>query len=335
MSQNPRGIVPLNWRALVDEALRRRKAEGLTQREHAALASVSIPTIGAFERGERTLTLAKAFDILRVVGLIEEEEGDGAQEAFVRDAFVRWRQLTSKLPANSPGRFPHGWYRIDYALEGELRNLELPELLKAIENAEIRHTGWPMFVTMTRPELVPQEVDGLIECWIKPEDTRVKRGLADPAHCDFWRAAPSGRLFLLRGYQEDAQETVAPGTIFDTTLPIWRLGEGLLHAACLAKVLRHEDESKVTVRFRARYSGLSGRVLRSLSPSAVGLILEAQAAKSDEAIVETTVPAQQIEGDLAAAVYPLVSSLYERFGVTQLSRDFVAGEIQRFRQGRF
>ena len=56
----------MDWRALVDEAIRRRKAEKLTQREHAALASVSIPTIVSFDRGEESLTLTKAFAILRV-----------------------------------------------------------------------------------------------------------------------------------------------------------------------------------------------------------------------------------------------------------------------------
>jgi hypothetical protein len=115
---------------------------------------------------------------------------------------------------------------------------------------------------------------------------------------------------------------VPPGTIFVTTLPIWPRGEGLLHAARAAKALRHDDESKITIRFRSRYSGLSGRILPSLSATAVGLILEAQAAKGDEAIVETTLPAHEIEGDLTSAVYPLVSYLFERFGVSQRSRDF-------------
>ncbi len=105
MLENPGRIGPLDWQGTVDEALRRRKAEKLTQREHAALASVSIPTIAAFDRGERTLSLAKAFDILRVVGLIEEGPGAGAQEIFVRDAFARWRSLTAKLPVDSPGAF--------------------------------------------------------------------------------------------------------------------------------------------------------------------------------------------------------------------------------------
>ena len=106
MPQNPRGIAPLNWRALVEEALRRRKMERLTQRQHAALASVSIPTIVAFDRGERSLSLGKAFDILRVVGLIEEPTEDGAQQAFVQEAFARWRELTARLPENFSGAFP-------------------------------------------------------------------------------------------------------------------------------------------------------------------------------------------------------------------------------------
>ena len=101
-------MTALNWAALVAETLRRRKAERMTQKEHAALADVSIPTIVAFDRGERTLSLAKAFDILRVVGLIEEPVVEGARDAFVREAFKRWQQLIAALPENSPGRFPHG-----------------------------------------------------------------------------------------------------------------------------------------------------------------------------------------------------------------------------------
>ena len=336
MPENFGRISPLDWRALVEEALRRRKAEKLTQREHAALASVSIPTIAAFDRGERTLTLAKTFDILRVVGLLEEQTGDGAQEAFVRDAFARWRELTSKLPADSPARFPHGWYRFDYALEGELKKtVELPELEKALEKAEIHRTGWPMFVSLTRPELAPYEEDGVIECWVKPEEAGIERLLSsDPAHCDFWRVAPAGRAFLIRGYQEDSQESVPPGTIFDTTLPIWRIGEALLHAEHLASALGADDAGEINVKFRALYRGLAGRVLRSLRASPID-VLDAQPAKSDEAVIEVTLPVGEIKADLAGAVYPLVASLYERFGVGRLSHDFVRAEIERFRKDHF
>jgi transcriptional regulator with XRE-family HTH domain len=334
MPANSRGITPLNWRSLVAEALRRRKAEKLTQRQHAALASVSIPTIVAFDRGERTLSLAKAFDILRVVGLVDEPAEDGAQELFVQESFARWRQLTEKLPPDSPGRFPNGWYRIDYALEGDLKDIELHRFEDLLGKAVTRHTGWPMFWIPTRKELAPREVDGVVECWLAPADTGIDRQSGDAAHCDFWRAAPMGRMFLIRGYQEDAQETFAPGSLFDTGLPIWRLGEALLHAASLAKLMKRDDNSEITVKFRVLYTGLTGRVLKAWANPLTDLLVEGTAARSDEALLETTVPAADIEKNLAIYVFPLVASLYERFGVTGLSINRVRAEVERLQKSR-
>lgn len=334
MSQNSRGITPLNWRALVAEALRRRKAEKLTQRQHAALASVSIPTIVAFDRGERTLSLAKAFDILRVVGLIEEPAEDGAQEAFVQEAFARWRALTEKLPQDSPAGFPHGWYRFDYALEGDLKDIELHRFEGILTKAVTHHTGWPVFWVPTRADIAPKEIDGVIECWLAPADGKTERALSDAAHCDFWRAAPTGRMFLMRGYQEDGQETFAPGKIFDTGLPIWRMGETLLHAARLASLLKRDETSEITVKFRAFYTGLSGRVLKAWANPLADLLVEGSAARSDEAMLEAIIPVADIADNLATHIYPLVASLYERFGVTGLSLNRVQAEVERLLKSR-
>jgi transcriptional regulator with XRE-family HTH domain len=334
MPQNPRGIAPLNWTALVAEAIRRRKAEKLTQREHAALASVSIPTIVAFDRGERTLTLAKAFDILRVVGLVDEPAEEGAQEIFVQEAFERWRQLTAKLPPDSPGLFPNGWYRFDYALEGDLREIELHRFSALLRQAVVPHTGWPLFLFPGRADLDPKEVDGVIECWLKPAEAGVNRPLGDPAHCDFWRAAPNGRLFLIRGYQEDSQDTFAPRTIFDTTLPTWRLGECVLHAQRLAAKIAAKP-AKTQVRLRAFYTGLSGRVLRAWGNPLSDLVFEGGVARSDEAMLETVIPVDKIETELAEHLQPMVASLFERFGVTGLSVDRVAVELDRMKKSYF
>ena len=54
------------------------------QREHASLAGVSIPTIVAFDRGEEHLTLTKAFDILRVVGLVVQRDANNVQARSYR-----------------------------------------------------------------------------------------------------------------------------------------------------------------------------------------------------------------------------------------------------------
>src|ERR1700722_3877215 len=79
----------------------------------------------SYPGSKRGVRVAKAIDILRVVGLVDEVSDEGAQEIFVRDAFARWRDLTAALPKNSPGRFSHGWYRTDYALEGDIRDIAI------------------------------------------------------------------------------------------------------------------------------------------------------------------------------------------------------------------
>ena len=332
MSQNSGGIGPFDWRALVGEALRRRKAERMTQREHAALASVSIPTIAAFDRGETTLTLAKAFDILRVVGLIDEPTEEGAQDAFLREAVARWRTLTETLPPDSPGRFPNGYYRFDYWLEGELKAFSVTEFEEVLRQAVIRYSNFPAFWVPKRATIAPREIDGVLECWLSPElDGRF---ITDPEHCDFWRATPTGRLFLMRGYREDGQETFAPGTIFDATLPVRHMGETLVHAGRLAALMRATPAAEITVHFRALYSGLSGRVLRSWSNPMSDLLVEGHAARGDEAMSEAVLPAAAIDDHLAEYLFPLVASLYERFGVTGLAASRVKAEIDRFLQSR-
>lgn len=335
MRANSRGLALLNWQSLVDEALRRRKVEKLTQKEHAALARVSIPTIVAFDRGEETLTLAKALAILRVVGLVEQHSSGGAQDAFVQEAMERWRELVEKLPPDSPGRFPDGWYRVDYSLEGHLNDVKLHQFRTILEKAVVHHTGWPMFLFLTRHELQPYEAEGVIECWLKPEDAGANRPLGDAAHCDFWRAAPTGRAFILRGYQEDGQDTFASRTIFDVTLPIWRMGEAFLHAASLAKLMSKEPDD-VKVRLRAYYTGLSGRVLRNWAdPSTSLFFLEGGAARSDEALLETTVSVAEISQKLPEILTPLVASLLERFGVTGLTIEGVASVVKKMMANQF
>lgn len=330
MFENTGSIAPLSWQRIVEEALRRRKAEGLTQKDHSAIAGVSYPTMAAFERGDTTLTLAKALDILRVVGLVDEPAEGDAQSRFVRQAYERWRQLTAPLPTDSPARFPNGFYRIDYWLEGDLKVPDLGAFERILEKAVVRKTGWPPFFLPTREELGAREIDGVIECWLAPQSNDLERGFSDPAHCDFWRAAPTGNMFLIRGYQEDSNETFPAGSILDTTLPLWRMGEVLLHAERLASLLKRELDSVVTIHFRAMYTGLTGRVLRSWANPLSEMLIEGHAARSDEAVLETSLSSDHVEGRLAEILLPLLASLFDRFGIAGLSHGRVDSEVQRF-----
>jgi transcriptional regulator with XRE-family HTH domain len=59
----------LNWQEIVEEAVKRRKEQRMTQEYLALLARVSKPTLNAFEQGKDTLTLKSVFKILKALGM--------------------------------------------------------------------------------------------------------------------------------------------------------------------------------------------------------------------------------------------------------------------------
>ncbi|HOO82865.1 MAG TPA: helix-turn-helix transcriptional regulator [Alphaproteobacteria bacterium] len=61
--------VRLNWQGFVEEAVRRRKEQKLTQEQLSVLAGVSKPTLNSFEQGKTTIKLDSALKILKVLGL--------------------------------------------------------------------------------------------------------------------------------------------------------------------------------------------------------------------------------------------------------------------------
>lgn len=61
--------IRLNWQGLIEEAIKRRKQQRLTQKQLAVLAGVSGPTVNSFEQGKTSITLASALKILTCLGL--------------------------------------------------------------------------------------------------------------------------------------------------------------------------------------------------------------------------------------------------------------------------
>ena len=69
MEQNIR----LNWPELVNEAVKRRKQQNLTQKQLAVLIGISGPTVNSFEQGKISLTLGSCLKILKFLGLLVEK----------------------------------------------------------------------------------------------------------------------------------------------------------------------------------------------------------------------------------------------------------------------
>lgn len=80
----------IDWPSIVNETINRRKKEGINQKTHAALANVSVPTMAAFENADTSLSLSKAFDIMRIVDMIEDVKPATKHDLFCEKNFKDW-----------------------------------------------------------------------------------------------------------------------------------------------------------------------------------------------------------------------------------------------------
>lgn len=217
-----------------------------------------------------------------------------------------------------------GRWAVGYLVSGPFNRPDLKELKELLERVKGHETGWPPWWVPTREEIAPFPIDGLIECWLKDSHFR------GPAHSDFWRASPSGMLFLSRGYHEDGNEgeyvQLGPKQGFDLTLPIWRIGECLLHASRFSQALVGNEAE---VFFQARWDGLAGRKLYRRD---YGLLeLSHQPARQHAIASMVKAKGGQIEEFLEELVDQLTKPLYELFDFYKVPRTVISAELKKMR----
>lgn len=273
--------------------------------------------------------LIDRFRILMAGGAVAEAKPE-KEEARVQDwldaSKSRWKQLVERLPANHGGRLTHGHFAIAYQLFSEQFEPRTGgELLEAMRQGVIRMTGWPPFWVPTRAGIAPYSYEGNIECWIGGDgDAR------DPGDADFWRASPQGQFFLIRGYQEDGAKELGRqfGTSFDLTIPTWRMGEVLLHAASMARQFGVPDAQVVLV---AEWTGLENRELVAWA-NRNRMLWDGHRSRQDDYRTSLAVKANSIEDALPEIVDRIVRPLYELFDFFELPRDLVTQELAQMRR---
>ena len=249
-------------------------------------------------------------------------------EAFCDGARERWRALTAAEPAQSPSRFPHGFYELGFKLVGAEPAPSMVELRnRMVQAGRVQHTGWTPFLQMNTPEWAPYIHEDFLEAWVG-RPAREDWLSRDPSLCDFWRASPAGDLYTIRGYAEDGRGGATPGSAIDVTLPVWRVGEGLLFAARLAETFN--EVSAVAVR--CTFTGLEGRALVSLTGRRA--LFGDRVSQTASIALTTQAAPQQVRDNLAEVVSSLIAPLYERFDFFQLPAALVGEEIARMRENR-
>ncbi|MFG1283173.1 AlbA family DNA-binding domain-containing protein [Xanthobacter autotrophicus] len=254
--------------------------------------------------------------------------GPARFDQWTEQCLARWEALIADLPPEAPERCPHGYYFVAYELIGDLRTIPPGQLPELLQRSVVRHTGWPPFWFPTRRGIEPYPIDGVVECWLGREADAGAFGQHDAAHSDFWRISPDGLAFLLRGYQEDGLENRPPHTLFDVTLPIWRIGEALLHAERLAGNL---VDGPATVTFAVHYRGLAGRSLNGVNGRR--LMFEGHVARQDAITERTTIEAASIGPNLPEIIHPLLAPLYALFEFFDLPMALVTEELAQMRRG--
>ena len=243
------------------------------------------------------------------------------------DSVARWTHLINALPADSHARMPHGHYRVAAIIED--LNLGLAELREAMGRAQQHLTGWPPWWWPTREGITPYIHENSIECHLTDQ-----AAFADSAHSDFWRVSATGELFLIRGYDEDSLEQrarpLAPGTVLDLTLPIWRIGECLLFIQRLAT---EADAANSTVSVYCEWTGLQGRTLTMLQPRRH--MYRRHTSHSDSYTASITLPAERISAALPEIVRELVNPLYALFDFFQPPATIYAEELGRMQRREF
>ena len=232
------------------------------------------------------------------------------------------------LPADAPARMPLGRYEIGFAFDGAAPAPSLAELRSRIEGAHrVKLTGWPAFLAMTRPEFTPYPSGGSIEAWLgRPVEERY---LEDAAHADFWRIAPEGLLYMASGYDEDsAPDRAEPGTAFDLTLPVWRVGEAVLFARRLAAAFDGVER----IAAQVRWSGLEGRALRTITGTRAPMSYD-RVSRTDEVTSQIVTTPEQIDDVLPEVLRSLLAPAYELFEFYDLPVRTVEEELAKLRRG--
>ena len=254
---------------------------------------------------------------------IIDDSVDAALDEWISESLDRFTELINeKLHDEIPSRYSYGTWFVSYMINGEFVVPDLPSFREIIRSIEGNETGWPAWINdISHGMLYPYE--GLIECLI------LGGKFQEGAFSDFWRASPDGRAFLLRGHQEDVSNSRhEPRTVFDLTLPIWRIGECVLHSYRFAEAL---SDDPLEITFSVQWAGLANRTLTSYANPRY-MMRGSDVCHTDTINSKITFSSDQINTNFPDIVNEILKPLYEAFNFFSLPRSTLMYELKRLRK---
>ena len=270
------------------------------------------------------------------VNIIPAQQASNTLRDFCSDSFDGWEEAITDESPDSPFRFPHGHFEMAFELVGANPISNLNELRQKLANIQARLPAGPELFGDWSPAWPPYAPDNVLESWngtpVLDAQRMTKR--LSPDVCEFWRAAPDGKLYILKGYLEDherrGQRPVMPGTVFDVNAPILNVATGIIYANRFAEALGSVERIAV----RCRFTGLRGRALDDVfSPMPLFSMMhrhDPKICRMNVVPLEKVILVEDIRDGLHRVVHELLQPLYEKFGLYQLTLERVNGTIGSF-----
>jgi len=280
----------------------------LRQKSPEELAAIFLSKLGrSAERVQPDEPRGPTPNVIRVSGHAEAWE----QRALGRFEFLR----KARIDKTKGDPFARGYWQASFALQGELRDTTLAELLEALRASETNRTGWDVGWMPTREGIAPYPYQGGIEVWLAED------GGKGSGHSDFWRGERIGTFSLFRGYQEDEEEFSRqfPQIRLDYSLVLWRVAEVLLY---LENFSRNLATGPVGANLRIRWTGLENRRLGNHNdefPSSQLRVCHQPSVESELHLSDTS----QIKKTLMPDVRRITRPLLEAFDFFSLSEEQV------------
>ncbi|MBN3755912.1 ATP-binding protein [Paraburkholderia sp. Tr-20389] len=212
-----------------------------------------------------------------------------------------------------------GYFEFAAVISGRLKAGLEPDrsLLNLMTAANRRLTGRPFFSavrTSSEPKWAPQHVN---DGW--------ETVVIDPTHAyiDFWRVQADGKLYTVRGFDEDLR---GANKTLGISIPIWRVGDALVEALAIARQMV-DAAAEANLHVALRWTSLAGRRLSSDGQWFVSFA--GSVARDDSAVSQLTVPVDLPDSAVSQHVALGLKPLYRRFEGMEIEQQMVEAEIKK------
>ena len=189
-----------------------------------------------------------------------------------------------------------------------------------------RHTGWPPWVYLPNAENKAHRPYVYELGWEALIDDRKGNSPLD-ASFDFWRIEPRGLFYLLRVLEDDlvSNRGIVPGTQLDFLLQTYRVAEVISTGLSFGRSLGC-DETKTSLVFGFRWSGLEGRQLTSWARP-LRAFQPRGTAVQNSIVTAVTAPLETPPSGIAPHVENAVRDLFALFGGMEFEGRVIEGIV--------